>query len=137
MAKTTQIAMRFFSVFLCGFSLLTISFEARAQSAEEVLNYLKGLGHGSYMFGQVATWVHNENPDMDHSSNWVRKVRDHTGTLPRYGCITYDFVDDPFSDAEWNNGCKETLGPRDDRRDLQLLCESLRRRHGMTLAKSS
>ncbi len=66
--------------------------------AQEVLAYLKGLGHGTYLFGQVATWVHNENPDMDHATNWLKKVYDHTGTMPRYGCVTYDFHDDPLPD---------------------------------------
>ncbi len=79
----------------------------RTAPAEEVLAYLKGLGNGSYLFGQVATWVHNENPDMDHPSNWLRKVHDHTGKMPRYGCVTYDFHDDPFPDAEWNGGVKK------------------------------
>lgn len=48
--------------------------------------------------------MHNENPDPDHPSNWVRKVRDHTGDLPRYACVTYDFEDNPFSDEAWNRG---------------------------------
>jgi len=73
----------------------------------EVLAYLKGLGNGSWLFGQVATWVHNENPDMDHPSNWLKKVYDHTGTMPRYGTITYDFHDNPFPDAAWNDGVKK------------------------------
>ena len=34
--------------------------ESRTPSAEKVLAYLKGLGNGSYMFGQMATWVHLE-----------------------------------------------------------------------------
>ena len=55
----------------------------------------------------MATWVHNENPDMDHPSNWIRKVYDHTGKTPKYGCITYDFDDDPFTDMDWNNGVKK------------------------------
>ena len=55
----------------------------------------------------MATWVHDEDPDLDHSSNWVKKVRDHTGMLPRYACITYDFHDNPFRDAEWNEGVKK------------------------------
>lgn len=46
-------------------------------SAEELRTYLRGLGNGSYLFGQMATWVHNENPDMDHPSNWLKKVYDH------------------------------------------------------------
>ena len=53
------------------------------QSKEQVLAYLKGRGHGSYLFGQVATWVHGENPDLDHPSNWIHKVHRHTGALPR------------------------------------------------------
>jgi len=44
---------------------------------------------------------------MDHVTNWLRKVYDHTGKTPRYGCVTYDFHDDPFPDSEWNNGVKE------------------------------
>lgn len=78
-----------------------------AQAREELLAYLKGRSRGSYLFGQVATWVHNENPDMDHPGNWIHKVQEHAGRLPRYGCITYDFVDDPFSDAVWNEGVKK------------------------------
>jgi hypothetical protein len=87
--------------------LLAASSTASAQSADEVLAYLKSLGRGSYLFGQVATWVHDENPDMEHSSNWLRKVKEHTGMLPRYGCITYDFHDNPFRDADWNAGVKK------------------------------
>lgn len=74
---------------------------------DEVLEYLKSLGNGTYLFGQVATWVHNENPDMDHRSNWLKKVYDHTGKMPGYGTITYDFVDDPFPDQAWNKGVKK------------------------------
>jgi hypothetical protein len=37
-----------------------------AQARAHVLAFLKSRGHGSYLFGQVATWVHNENPDLDH-----------------------------------------------------------------------
>ncbi len=80
---------------------------ARTPEAEKVLATLKGLGNGSYLFGQMATWVHNENPDMDHPSNWLKKVSDHTGTMPRYGCVTYDFHDDPFPDAAWNAGVEK------------------------------
>ncbi len=39
--------------------------------------------------------------------NWIQKIRNHTGKLPRYGCITYDFDDNPFSDAAWNAGVKK------------------------------
>jgi mannan endo-1,4-beta-mannosidase len=78
-----------------------------AQAKKKVLAFLKGRGHGSYLFGQVATWVHNENPDLEHPSNWIKKVQEHTGKLPRYGCITYDFVDDPFKDAEWNTAVQK------------------------------
>ena len=77
------------------------------QAKEKVLAYLQGRGRGSYLFGQVATWVHNENPDMDHPRNWIHKVYEHTGRLPRYGCITYDFEDNPFSDAAWNEGVQK------------------------------
>lgn len=78
-----------------------------AQAREKVLTYLKGLGQGTYLFGQVGTWVHNENPDMDHPSNWLHKVHAHAGRWPRYGCITYDFEDNPFSDAAWNEGVQK------------------------------
>ncbi|MDV3309041.1 MAG: glycoside hydrolase family 26 protein [Cyclobacteriaceae bacterium] len=79
-----------------------------AQSTKsDVLDYLKTLGNGKYLFGQVATWVHNENPDMDDENNWVRKVYEKTGQLPRLGVITYDFEDNPFSDSEWNQGVKK------------------------------
>jgi mannan endo-1,4-beta-mannosidase len=84
-----------------------ISLRLNSQNKEEVYNYLKSLGNGSYLFGQVATWVHNENPDMDHQTNWLKKVNDHTGKMPRYGCITYDYDDNPFTDAEWNEGVKK------------------------------
>jgi len=53
-------------VLLLAFFLMPTVCESRAPQAEKVLSYLKGLGNGSYMFGQMATWVHNENPDMDH-----------------------------------------------------------------------
>lgn len=84
-----------------------ISLKLNSQSKQEVFNYLKSFGNGSYLFGQVATWVHNENPDMDHPTNWLKKVYDHTGKMPRYGCITYDYDDNPFTDAEWNEGVKK------------------------------
>ncbi len=79
----------------------------KTPQAKEVLAYLKSLGNGSYLFGQMATWVHDENPDMDDPSNWLKKVSDHTGKMPRYGTITYDFHDDPFPDEAWNNGVKK------------------------------
>ena len=78
-----------------------------ALAKQRILAFLKERGRGSYLFGQVATWVHNENPDLDHSSNWIRKVSEHTGRLPRYGCITYDFEDNPFADAAWNEGVRK------------------------------
>ena len=81
---------------------LPISADDPGSARDEVLRHLQQMGRDSYLFGQVASWVHNENPDMDHDSNWLKKVRDHTGQTPRYGCVTYDFVDDPYSDAEWN-----------------------------------
>ena len=55
----------------------------------------------------MATWVHNETPDMDDPSNWLRKVRDRTGLQPALGTLTYDFDDDPFADARWNEGVKQ------------------------------
>lgn len=27
--------------------------------------------------------------------------------MPAYGCLTYDFDDDPFPDAQWNEGVKQ------------------------------
>jgi hypothetical protein len=87
--------------------LLVFSLNAQSQTKDELLNYLKRLGHGTYLFGQQATWVHNENPDMDNPSNWLKKVYDNTGIMPRYGCTTYDFEGNPFTDAEWNQGVKK------------------------------
>lgn len=77
------------------------------EDREDIISYLKTLGNGSYLFGQIATWVHNANPDMDHKSNWLRKVYDHTGIWPRYGCVTYDFDDNPYSDEAWNQAVKK------------------------------
>ena len=87
--------------------LLIFSLNLGAQTKDEIYSYLKTLGNGKYLFGQMATWVHNENPDMDDPSNWIRKVHDHTGVYPGYACITYDYDDDPFSDAAWNEGVKK------------------------------
>lgn len=94
---------------VCFFTFFpfAVSGETKTSSAAEVLAYLKGLGNGSYLFGQMATWVHNENPDMDHATNWLKKVYTQTGKMPRYGCITYDFHDNPFPDSEWNKGVKK------------------------------
>lgn len=78
----------------------------QAQSAKDLLGKLREFGPGKHLFGQVGTWVHNENPDPEHPSNWVRKVRDHTGILPAYACTTYDFEDNPFPDEAWNRGVK-------------------------------
>lgn len=89
------------------FYLIPNSLSAQSQPRREVYNYLRGLGNGSWMFGQIATWVHNENPDMDYPTNWLKKIYNYTGKLPRYGCITYDFDDDPFTDSEWNGGVKK------------------------------
>jgi hypothetical protein len=80
---------------------------AHSQTKDELLSYLRTLGNGKYLFGQQATWVHRENPDMDHPTNWLKKVYDHTGIMPRYGCITYDFQNNPFPDAAWNEGVKK------------------------------
>lgn len=99
---------RLMTIALIAFLPLSVFADDKGPSTkEEVLVYLKGLGHGSYLFGQVATWVHDENPDMDHSTNWLKKVYDHTGKMPRYGCVTYDFHDDPFPDEAWNRGVKK------------------------------
>lgn len=83
------------------------SLNAQSQSKDEILNYLRTLGKGHYLFGQQATWVHRENPDMDNPTNWLKKVFDHTGIMPRYGCITYDFENNSFPDTEWNEGVKK------------------------------
>lgn len=91
---------------LAGITLL-IACGVYAQPRDEVLEYLKSLGHGTYMFGQVGTWMHNENPDMEAEGNWINNVHKRTGILPRYGCITYDFEDNPFTDAQWNAGVKK------------------------------
>jgi len=58
-------------VLLLSFFLIPVAWpqvvcESRTPQAEKVLSYLRSLGNGRYMFGQMATWVHNENPDMDH-----------------------------------------------------------------------
>jgi len=94
---------------LCVLVLVAVFLSCKTNTTpkEDVLNYLKSLGNGSYLFGQVATWVHNENPDMDDPGNWLKKVYDHTGKMPRLGVITYDFTDDPFPDSAWNNGVKK------------------------------
>lgn len=91
-----------------GFILLfAFPLAVHSQTKQEVLDWLKARGRGSYLFGQMATWVHNETPDLDHGSNWLKKVHDRTGVMPAYGCITYDFDDDPFPDAQWNEGVKQ------------------------------
>lgn len=52
-------------------SLLVITFVfacpilASSQPKEELMQYMRGLGNGAYLFGQIGTWVHNANPDMD------------------------------------------------------------------------
>jgi hypothetical protein len=92
---------------LVGCGLLASLGQAFGSSREEVLDYLKSLGNGSYLFGQTATWVHNENPDPEDASNWIHKVHQHTGVFPRYACTTYDFVDDPYPDDAWNQGVKK------------------------------
>jgi hypothetical protein len=91
----------------CVLLIILFSFKPKPTTKEEVFSYLKTLGNGSYLFGQIATWVHNENPDMGHESNWLNKVYKHTGLMPKYGVITYDFTDDPFTDEEWNMGVKK------------------------------
>jgi len=88
-------------VLLLSIFVMPVVCESRTRKAEKVLTYLKGLGNGRYMFGQMATWVHDENPDMDHGTNWLKKVYDHTGKMARYGCVTYDFHDDPFPDSRY------------------------------------
>jgi hypothetical protein len=102
---TARISSR--ALHIAALLLLAILLTVQARTKEEVLNSLKGLGHGSYLFGQMATWVHGEKPDMDHRSNWLKKTHDHTGIMPAYGCLTYDFDDDPFTDAQWNEGVEK------------------------------
>ncbi|MBI1176853.1 hypothetical protein GC207_05385 [bacterium] len=94
-------------VILVSCVLLASLGRAFGSTKKEVLDYLKTLGNGSYLFGQMATWVHNENPDPDDASNWIYKVHQHTGVFPRYACTTYDFADDPFPDDAWNRGVKK------------------------------
>lgn len=106
-AKASPVAWIFRGTLLWMALLVLAPWRGHAQSAEELISYLGSLGHGKYLFGQVATWVHNENPDLEHPGNWLAKVHDHTGIYPRYACLTYDFHDDPFSDADWNEGVKK------------------------------
>jgi mannan endo-1,4-beta-mannosidase len=94
--------LRLWLVLLFAFPLAV-----QSQTKKEVQDWLKGRGHGSYMFGQMASWVHNEMPDLEHRSNWVKRVHDHTGVMPAYGCLTYDFDDDPFPDSTLNEGVKQ------------------------------
>jgi hypothetical protein len=95
-------------VVLLGMGLLAVSGQgSTTQPREEILAQLRSMGNGSYLFGQMATWVHKENPDLEHPSNWIKKVKDHTGILPRFGCITYDFAGDPFPDEAWNLGVQK------------------------------
>ena len=61
-------------VLLLAFFLMPCVGESKTPEADKVLAYLKGLGNGRYMFGQMATWVNNENPDMDHPTNWPKKT---------------------------------------------------------------
>lgn len=60
-AKGKKIAF----VLLLAFFLMPVAWpqavgESRTPEAQKVLAYLKGMGNGSYMFGQMATWVHLE-----------------------------------------------------------------------------
>jgi hypothetical protein len=105
--KTSMTMPKVTALALIAFLPVSVLADDKAPPTQDVLAYLKGLGHGSYLFGQVATWVHNENPDMDHATNWLKKVHDHSGKMPRYGCVTYDFHDDPFPDEAWNRGVKK------------------------------
>jgi hypothetical protein len=107
MLATHQSVLKHIRILLFAACITVALVQVSAQSRQEVLDYLRNLGNGSYLFGQMATWVHNENPDLDHPSNWINKVRDHTGILPRYGCITYDFANDSFPDEEWNRGVQK------------------------------
>ncbi len=106
MIKTANTRKSAIQTVVVAFSLC-VGFLCNGQSKQDVLQYLKGMGHGKYVFGQVATWMHNENPDMDNENNWVHKVYVKTGKLPRYGVVTYDFEDNPFTDAQWNTAVKK------------------------------
>lgn len=91
---------------VCGIFCVMTLVGCQPRSKEAILQRLKGLGHGAYLFGQVATWVHKENPNMDDPSNWLKKVYDHTGVMPAYGCLTYDF-NKAFTDMQRNEGVKQ------------------------------
>ncbi|WCJ59833.1 glycosyl hydrolase [Fontisphaera persica] len=104
--RFTPATGRVLPVFAC-FMLLVMVLPSQAQNRQQILQYFKGLGHGSYLFGQMGTWVHGENPNMEHPSNWLKKVQQHTGILPAFGCLTYDLDDNPFTDAQWNEGVKQ------------------------------
>ncbi|NJN26877.1 MAG: hypothetical protein HC819_13305 [Cyclobacteriaceae bacterium] len=78
-----------------------------SEAKAEIQQYLRSLGHGNYLFGQIGTWVHKNNPDMEHPGNWLYKVYHHTGKWPAYGCITYDFVNNPYTDEAYNAGIKK------------------------------
>ncbi len=69
---------------LLSFFLMPAVGTSKTPQAEKVLAYLRSLGNGSYMFGQMATWVHNENPDMDHPTNWLKKVYKKNRDGPYY-----------------------------------------------------
>ena len=72
--KGTRITL----VLVLAFLLVPFVCEGRTAEAEKVLGYLKGLGNGRYMFGQMGMWVHDENPDMDGSGGLLGadEVRD-------------------------------------------------------------
>ena len=80
-------SMRIAFALLLAFLLMPSVCESKTPQAEKVLTYLKSMGNGSYMFGQMATWVHNENPDMDHGTNWLRKVYAHTARTDRKSVV--------------------------------------------------
>ena len=69
-------------LYMLAIALLLISCKSTISTKEDVINYLKTFGNGSWMFGQVATWVHNENPNMDHPSNWLQKIYTLPADIP-------------------------------------------------------
>ena len=77
--------------------------------ANNLRAYLKSLGNGKYLFGQVGKWVHGEDPDIDDDGNWVKQVYNHTGKWPGHGVTTYDYKSPnvSHSDADINSAVLE------------------------------
>lgn len=62
-----RVGRKLAAVFLGWLVMVLASGADLAQSSQDLLATLRGFGHGKHLFGQVATWVHNENPDPDNS----------------------------------------------------------------------